>query len=164
MDSTQRIVTCTPLTELWNSKGQLDAGRAENVGETDIVQLLRDGSSFVVAEVGQPLRWISEGDRFAFWKAEVKCRLVPPGTDGLHLDDYPGNYRYVAAMWKCASSSKTEVAALRRDVCFAPVSGHRQAVSACPKSAKGLNRSRGRALRRAAWPCQQWMERWERLT
>src|SRR6266851_4497867 len=23
----------------------------------------------------------------------------------------------------------------------------------------GLNRSRGRALRRAAWPCQQWMER-----
>ncbi len=29
--------------------------------------------------------------------------------------------------------SKTEVAALRQDVCFAPVSGHRQAVSACPK-------------------------------
>jgi hypothetical protein len=33
-------------------------------------------------------------------------------------------------------SRKTEVAALRRDVCFAPVSGHRQAISACPKSAK----------------------------
>jgi hypothetical protein len=31
--------------------------------------------------------------------------------------------------------SKTEVAALRRDVCFTPVSGHRQAVSAGPKSA-----------------------------
>jgi hypothetical protein len=31
--------------------------------------------------------------------------------------------------------SKTEVAALHRDVCFAPVSGHRQAVSVCPKSA-----------------------------
>jgi hypothetical protein len=30
---------------------------------------------------------------------------------------------------------KTEVADLRRDVCFAPESGHRQAVSACPKSA-----------------------------
>jgi hypothetical protein len=27
----------------------------------------------------------------------------------------------------------------------------------------GLNRSRGRALRPAAGPCQQWMERWERL-
>jgi hypothetical protein len=32
------------------------------------------------------------------------------------------------------SRSKTEVAALRRDVCFAPINGHRQAVSACPKS------------------------------
>jgi hypothetical protein len=31
--------------------------------------------------------------------------------------------------------SKSEVTALRRDVCFCPVSGHRQAVSACPKSA-----------------------------
>ena len=30
---------------------------------------------------------------------------------------------------------KPEVAALWRDVCIAPVSGHRQAVSACPKSA-----------------------------
>ena len=28
---------------------------------------------------------------------------------------------------------ETEVAALWRDDCFAPVSGHRQAVSACPK-------------------------------
>src|SRR5258708_25741476 len=45
-----------------------------------------------------------------------------------------------------AVGSKTEVAALQRDVCFAPVSGHRQGVSACPKSAKGLNRSRGRTL------------------
>ena len=31
--------------------------------------------------------------------------------------------------------SKTEVAAFRRDVCFAPVSELRQAGSACPKSA-----------------------------
>jgi len=32
--------------------------------------------------------------------------------------------------------SKTEVAALRRDVCFCTVSGHRQALSAFPKSAR----------------------------
>ena len=34
------------------------------------------------------LRWIAEGDRFAFWKAEVKCRLVAPDADGFHLDDW----------------------------------------------------------------------------
>ena len=109
MDSDQRIVTCTPLTELWNSKGLMDARRAESVGETEIAQLLRDGSSFVVAVVGQPLRWVSEGDRFAFWKAEVRCRLVARDADGFDLDEYPGNYCYVAAMWKCTSSASVIV-------------------------------------------------------
>ena len=48
---------------------------------------------------------------------------------------------------------------------FSPLAlfGHRCFVK-CPLRANGLNRSRGRALRRAAWPCQQWMERWERVT
>jgi len=109
MDPAHRIVTCTPLTELWNSKGLLDARRAENVGETDIVELLQDGSSFVIAEVGHPLRWISAGDRFAFWKAEVKCRLVAPDADGFDLDDYPGSYCYVAAKWTGASSASVIV-------------------------------------------------------
>ena len=35
----------------------------------------------------------------------------------------------------------------------------RQLFGERPLCAIGLNRSRGRALRRAAWPCQQWMER-----
>ncbi|WP_065750169.1 hypothetical protein [Bradyrhizobium paxllaeri] len=103
MDMVQRIVTRTPLTELWNNDGLLDARRAKDLGEADIQRLLQGGSNFVVAEVGQPLRWISESDRFAFWKAEVKCRLIAPDADGFHLEDYPGSYCYVAAMWECAS-------------------------------------------------------------
>jgi hypothetical protein len=93
-----------PLTELWTSKDLLDVQRAGNVGRHGIVQLLRDGSSFVLAELGQPLRWIAESDRFAFWKAEVKCRLVAPDADSFHLDDYPGSYCYVATIWKGTSS------------------------------------------------------------
>ena len=105
MDTRQKIVTQIPLTELWNSSGPLNAFRVEGLGETDIVRLLRDGASFVVAGVGLPLRWISEDDRFAFWKTEVRCRLVAPEADGFCLDDYPGSYCYVAAMWKCASTA-----------------------------------------------------------
>jgi hypothetical protein len=45
-----------------------------------------------------------------------------------------------------------------------PSSSHRGRVAFTWKGTYGLNRSRGRALRRAAWPCQQWMERWQRLT
>ena len=105
MDLAQRIVTCTPLTELWNSRDLLNAARVANVSEADIVQLMREGACLVVAEVGLPLRWVSEEDRFAFWKAEVECRLVTPDACGFRLDDYPGNYCYVAAKWMCASST-----------------------------------------------------------
>ncbi|MEH2533388.1 hypothetical protein V1277_000228 [Bradyrhizobium sp. AZCC 1588] len=104
MDMAQRIVAQTPLTELWNSDGPLGARRVANLGETDVKRLLQDGSSFVVAEVGLPLRWISETDRFAFWKTEVKSRLIAPDADGFYLDDHPGNYCYAASMWTCASS------------------------------------------------------------
>ncbi|WP_334374656.1 hypothetical protein [Bradyrhizobium sp. AZCC 1719] len=104
MDIAQKVVTQTALTELWNSEGLLYARRAKQLGEAEIVRLLQDGSSFVVAEVGQSLRWISETDRFAFWKTEVKCRLIAPDADGFYLDDHPGNYCYAASMWTCASS------------------------------------------------------------
>jgi len=55
-----------PLAELWNQEGPLDARRSGDVGEGQITGLLRNGSTFVVAEVGQPLRWILDGDRFGF--------------------------------------------------------------------------------------------------
>ena len=106
MNSTQRIVIATPLTELWNAEGgPMGAHRAEYVGEAEIAHLLQQGSSLVVADVGHPLRWISETDRFSFWKTEVRCHLVSPDADGFRLDDYPGGYCYVASVWTTGSSA-----------------------------------------------------------
>jgi hypothetical protein len=51
-----------------------------------------------------------------------------------------------------------------RDVRFTSTNRHPETETSGPKSAIGLNRSRGKALRRAAWPCQQWTARWERLS
>jgi hypothetical protein len=42
---------------------------------------------------------------------------------------------------------------------FGAHNGLKSDVAPCPERANGLNRSRGRALRRAAWPCQQRRER-----
>ncbi|MCC8937904.1 hypothetical protein H8A99_15840 [Bradyrhizobium sp. Arg68] len=103
MDASQRIVTEIPLTELWDSNGPLDAYRTESVGEAEVVRLLRNGSTMVVADVGLPLHWIATDDRFAFWKNEVKSRLAEPNLDRLDLDDYPAGYCYAASMWLCAS-------------------------------------------------------------
>jgi hypothetical protein len=79
VDPAKRIVTRLPLTELWNSAGIVDARRVGDIGKADIVRLLQDGSSLVVAEVGQPLLWIADEDRFAYWKAEISCHLVGAG-------------------------------------------------------------------------------------
>ncbi|WP_027555119.1 hypothetical protein [Bradyrhizobium sp. Cp5.3] len=103
MDPAHRIVTQLPLTELRSGEGVLDARSAEAVGGVEIERLLRDHSTFVVADVGKPLKWISEADRFAFWKAEVKDRLVSRDTDSFCLDDYAGGYCYVATVWRGAS-------------------------------------------------------------
>src|SRR5882757_8120061 len=109
MDMAKRVVTQTPLTELWNSSGSLDACRGERVGEAEIVELLRTGSTFVVADVGLPLKWVSMDDRFTFWKDQVKHRLVAPDTERFRLDDYLGRYCYVASMWTGASLGRAIV-------------------------------------------------------
>src|SRR5215471_3157192 len=101
MDSRQRIVTSLPLAELWDSAKPLDARRVRDVGQSDIVELLQNGSNMVVADIGQPLRWLFADDRFAFWRSEVEGRLVAPEPDRFSLDDYPRGYCYVAALWLC---------------------------------------------------------------
>ncbi|WP_298377587.1 hypothetical protein [uncultured Bradyrhizobium sp.] len=103
MDTSQRIVTQTPLTELWDNNGLVNARRIEPIGKAEIVRLLRDGSVFVVADVGLPLWWIAADDCFAFWKDEVKRSLAEPNEDRLDLSDYPASYCYAASMWSCAS-------------------------------------------------------------
>ena len=102
MDFAQRIVTCLPLAELWNSEGLLDVRPDERVGAAEIELLLGGDASFVVADVGKPLRWISVVDR-SFWKTEVKSRLVARDADRFSLDDYPDSYCYVATTWTGAS-------------------------------------------------------------
>ena len=77
MDPAQRIVTQMPLSDLWKDAGLINAHRHGRVGRDDISKLLRDGSTFVVADLGHPLRWIPEQDRSTFWKAEVQDHLVP---------------------------------------------------------------------------------------
>ena len=71
--------------------------------------------------------------------AEATAAFLKLYSGGMSLS--PANFHWMLPSAKQGDlqadrfGSKTEVAALRRDVCFAPINGHRQAVSACPKSA-----------------------------
>jgi hypothetical protein len=104
MHPSQLIVTSMPLNKLWDRDGLLQAHRVRPVGKEEIADLLRSGSTFVVADVGHPLRWIVAQDRFNFWKIEVKEHLASPETDDLCLKAYPNEYCYIASEWRCAGS------------------------------------------------------------
>lgn len=96
----KRIVTSLSLDSLWDEDdGPLRlAPRGRELEVEDVKQLLRDGPrAFVVADVGEPLRWV-EKDVFAFWKNEVQPRLTTWSRQP-ELDDFPDGYFYVAEEW-----------------------------------------------------------------
>ncbi len=96
MKPEKKIVISAPLHELWDSSGPVDGQLAECLDECDIKGLLEGGATFVVADVGHPFQWISPQKRLWFFEHEVKPRLW---REGLMLEDYPGQYSYVARKW-----------------------------------------------------------------
>ena len=98
MEPDKRIVVRLPLEELWTRDGPLAAHKRRDLSAGHIAGLLWAGPlRFVVADLGHPLRWVPEADRFTFWKAEP--RVVHPDSDGFYLGDFPGHYAYVAPKW-----------------------------------------------------------------
>jgi hypothetical protein len=98
MDPALRVVMRIPMTELWDSEGNLTATKQRTLSRDDVVALLRRGLvRFVVAECGDPLKWIPPSDCYGFWKTELKPRIVETKT--FELEDFPGAYCYVASEW-----------------------------------------------------------------
>jgi len=100
-----RLVTRTPLAELWDHTGPVAARRSRDLTAADIRELLRAGRvRFVVVNVGSPLRWVPEAECFSFWKAEVQTRVGDPFGEAA-LKDFPGEYFYFAAEWVLQNGS-----------------------------------------------------------
>jgi hypothetical protein len=98
----QRVVTRLPLTELWDAHGILPMERRRAVGREQVADLLRSGRvRFVLANCGDPLRWIPPDDSYRFWKEEVKSHLVEPDVAerGFRLEEWPGESCFVGTVW-----------------------------------------------------------------
>jgi hypothetical protein len=92
-----------PLQVLWTDEGELPAQRGRRLDREAIRRLLRNGPlRFVVANVGERLRWVSPDDRFGFWKVEVVPHLAE--TDRIRPDDFPDSMAYVASEWLAAEN------------------------------------------------------------
>jgi len=96
----QRIVSQTPLHELWNDRGVVTDKELRELNAADIAELLRVGKvQFVVANVGSPLKWVPVDECYSFWKSEVKNHLADPAANN-YLEDFPDEYCYFASEWE----------------------------------------------------------------
>jgi hypothetical protein len=102
MQPSQRIITRTPLHELWDDRGVVPAQWLRDVGAAEIRDLLTSGPiRWAVADVGKRPTWIPEPDCFAYWKDEVRPRLADR-EQLARLEDFPGGYCYTASEWRDA--------------------------------------------------------------
>src|SRR5678815_719767 len=95
----QRVVTHTPMKELWNEHGVVSGERLGEVNGRYIEELLRASKvRFVIADVGVSLEWIPSHECQQFWKSEVKNHLADPEVEN-HLENFADEYFYFASEW-----------------------------------------------------------------
>lgn len=99
MDNNKKIVTQIPMTNLWTDLETVFAKRERYITADDIQETLRNYPvEFVVATIGEKLKWISYDKSFDFWKTELKSHLADD-INNINLDNYLDNYAYVASEW-----------------------------------------------------------------
>ena len=98
MNPSNKVATFIPLTELWDDTGPVPARRLRYLNADEIKDILRSTPfRFVIADVGEKLRWIDDDERFDFWKHDLKDHLC--SAEPCLLESYPGEYFYYASEW-----------------------------------------------------------------
>jgi hypothetical protein len=99
VDTTLKVVTQLPLTELWGDDGFGATSRERWLAADEIMSLLQVGRvQFVVADVGSSPRCVLLGDCYDFWKREVQPHLAAPESKP-SLDNFPNGYCYFTSEW-----------------------------------------------------------------
>lgn len=101
----QRIVVRTPIIELWNDQGSVAAERIRSLSENDLRELVRTTSlQFVVANVGNKLRWVPKDERFDFWKS-IQSQIAEPSKP-IYLAQFLNETAYSASEWRTTTGER----------------------------------------------------------
>jgi hypothetical protein len=115
MDPALRVVTQLPLRELWTDRGAFAAARDRTLAPDEVKSLLQAGPlRFVVADVGKPLHWIPEEERFVFWKADARDHIVENPRHPIDIYAYREGYAYVASEWAAPELGASPIIVLER--------------------------------------------------
>jgi hypothetical protein len=100
LDPSKRIFMQIPLSQIWDDDGPIRAGRERLLSLHELTAMLSHYPvEFVVANPGQPLKWISVDKCIDFWKSEVKSHLVSNPNGEFSVEDFPNEYAYIASEW-----------------------------------------------------------------
>lgn len=96
----QRIVTRLPAECLTDDERIVKARRERWLSKSELRELLRCSPvEFIVADVGTPFQRIDIGKCYEFWKSEAEPHLVDEPDSEFYLEDFPGEYAYLASVW-----------------------------------------------------------------
>jgi hypothetical protein len=99
MEKNKKLVTQMPMTFIWTDSENIFVKREKYLTADDIHEVLRNYPvEFVIANIGEKLKWISTHQSFDFWKTEVKPHLADD-INNINLDNFMDNYAYVASKW-----------------------------------------------------------------
>jgi hypothetical protein len=99
MKLSKKIIQTIPLSAIWTDQKEIQAKRITYLTSLEIITMLRASVySFVVADIGQKLKWVDEANSFDFWKSEIKQHLTD-FIDKIETETFPNGYAYVASKW-----------------------------------------------------------------
>jgi hypothetical protein len=99
MENELKIVTQIPMTNLRTVTENAFAKREKYLTADDIQKTSKKYPvEFVVANIGEKLKWISYDKSFDFWNTEIRPHLVDD-FNNINIDSYLDNYFYIASEW-----------------------------------------------------------------
>lgn len=103
MNNSDRVVTEIPLKYLWDMSNNIEAVRKQYLNKGNIKTILRTAEvDFVIADIGDKLKWVDANKCYNFWKSEIEAHLIND-TEFIDIDNCPHNYAYIASEWVCNS-------------------------------------------------------------
>ena len=100
MNISLKTVNELPLTKLWNEDGIIQIKRERNLKKNELTEMLKKYPvEFVIANIGEKLKWISVDKCFDSWKSDIKHRIVD-NFEKIDLENYPKEFAYIASEWK----------------------------------------------------------------
>ncbi|MBI3719192.1 MAG: hypothetical protein HY252_11455 [Sphingobacteriales bacterium] len=99
MQLSDKIVTEIPIKVIQFDNGVNLHKKKSDLTKSGLKNILQHRPvQFIVANVGDRLRFIDINECFDFWKKEVEKHLVD-NVDKIYLDSYSDNYAYIASEW-----------------------------------------------------------------